>query len=321
MKRLAKLAVTEAVRAENALHISFDVPPKLPFSLIRLNHADVGYRAAAPHEADDHLPGEPSSASSNVTILADVGFGLEAGDHVALLGPNGAGKSTLIKTLIGELPLLAGECNVHGDIRIGYFAQHTVESLRAGATPMDHLCDIAPEASTQDMRSFLGRWYFSGQRAFQSVDVFSGGEQARLALALIAWRKPNVLLSHDRHLIGLVCETFWRVADDRVKSFKGDLDEYAVWLSARANKSVEPSPEPATATAADKPRPKPRSDQRPDPPVHRRQQQLAKVGEKLAALASELADPGVYAGKPGDLDRLVSRYAAVREAHEVLETD
>ena len=130
MKRLAKLAGTEAVRAEHALHISFDAPPKLPFSLIRLNHVDAGYRAAAPREGDEHLPGEPSSERGDVAILANVSFGLEAGDRVALLGPNGAGKSTLVKTLVGELPVLAGERNVHNDLRIGYFAQHTVESLR-----------------------------------------------------------------------------------------------------------------------------------------------------------------------------------------------
>ncbi len=356
MKRLAKLAGTEAVRAENALHISFDVPPKLPFSLIRLNHADAGYRAAAAREADEHLPGEPSSARRDVTILSNVGFGLEAGDRVALLGPNGAGKSTLIKTLIGELPVLAGERNVHGDIRIGYFAQHTVESLRAGATPMDHLRDIAPEATTQDMRSFLGRWYFSGQRAFQSVDVFSGGERARLALALIAWRKPNVLLldeptnhldldmrealaealadfdgaivlvSHDRHLIGLVCETFWRVADGRVESFKGDLDEYAVWLGARANKSAEPSPEPAAPAAKAGPKARPKS--RPDLQTSRRQQQLATLEQKLqglamelAALEKDLADPCVYEGRRDELTRLASRHATVRDAHGALEAE
>ena len=360
MKRLAKLAGTEAVRAENPLHISFDKPPKLPFSLIRLNHADAGYRAAASREADEHLPGEPSSARTDVTILRNVGFGLEVGDRVALLGPNGAGKTTLIKTLIGELPLLGGERNVHGDIRIGYFAQHTVESLRAGATPMDHLREIAPEATTQDMRSFLGRWYFSGQRAFQSVDVFSGGERARLALALIAWRKPNVLLldeptnhldldmrealaealadfdgaivlvSHDRHLIGLVCETFWRVADGRVESFQGDLDEYAVWLGARTSKSAELSPAPAapsaTARAAAGPavRPKARADLR----ASRREKELAKLEERLQGLATELAalekqlaDPGIYAERGPRAGQLADRHAAVRAAHEALEAE
>jgi len=373
MKRLAKLAGTEAVRAEHALHISFDAPPKLPFSLIRLNHLEAGYRAAAPRDVDEHLPGELATGRSDITILKNVGFGLEAGDRVALLGPNGAGKSTLVKTLVGELPLLGGERNVHGDLRIGYFAQHTVESLRAGATPMDHLRDIAPEASTQDMRSFLGRWYFSGQRAFQSVDVFSGGERARLALSLIAWRKPNVLLldeptnhldldmrealaealsdfdgaivlvSHDRHLIGLVCDTFWRVADGRVEPFEGDLDEYATWLSARANKSAsgtEPGRVPEAPAASERGRatgrangtanPKLKGNQtaKPDQSTSRRQQQLAKLEARIQASAAELsvlegqlAEPDLYAAEPQALQGLTGRHAAVQKAHEALETE
>ena len=249
VKRLAKLAGTEAVRAERQIRINFAEPARLPHSLIRLNHVDAGYGGAR--------------------ILGNVGFGLEAGDRIGLLGPNGAGKSTLVKTLVGELPLLAGERSAHPDLRLGYFAQHTVESLHEGQTPIDHLRDIAPGVSTQEFRDFLGRWNFAGDRAFEIIDSFSGGERARLALALIAWRKPNVLLldeptnhldldmrealaealsdfpgaivlvSHDRHLIGLVCETFWRVADGHVGEFKGDLDEYAAWLRSRGSKAVE----------------------------------------------------------------------------------
>ena len=238
MKRLAKLAGTEAVRAERAFNINFAEPARLPHSIIRINHGEAGYGADA-------------------IILHDVGFGLEAGDRVGLLGPNGAGKSTLVKTLVGELPLLGGERVAHPDMRIGYFAQHTVESLHEGQSPLWHLKEIAPNAGEQQLRNFLGRWNFIGDRAFESVDGFSGGERARLALALIAYREPNVLLldeptnhldldmrealaealsdfpgaivlvSHDRHLIGLVCETFWRVADGHVEEFNGDLDEYA----------------------------------------------------------------------------------------------
>jgi ATP-binding cassette subfamily F protein 3 len=195
-----------------------------------------------------------------------VGFGLEAGDRIGLLGPNGAGKSTLVKTLVGELELLSGDRMAHKDMQLGYFAQHTVESLHEGLSPVDHLKEIAPGVATQEFRDFLARWFFPGNRAFEVIDNFSGGERARLALALIAWRRPNVLLldeptnhldlemrealaealsdfdgaivlvSHDRHLTGLVCDTYWRVADGKVEAFNGDLDEYAAWLRSRSNK-------------------------------------------------------------------------------------
>src|SRR5690606_26743738 len=201
---------------------------------------DSGFGIRDSKQPGQHAFPNPESRIPNphVTILRDVGFGLEAGDRIGLLGANGAGKSTLVKTLVGELPTLAGERYAHPDLRIGYFAQHTVEALRAGTSPIDHLRELSPDASTQSFRDFLGKWYFPGDRAFESIDGFSGGERARLALALIAWKQPNVLLldeptnhldldmrealaealsdfdgaivlvSHDRHLIGLVSDTF-----------------------------------------------------------------------------------------------------------------
>ena len=320
MKRLAKLAGTEAVRAERSLRIEFPEPQRLPNSLVRLNHADCGY--------------------GNVRILADVGFGLEAGDRVGLLGPNGAGKSTLVKTLVGELPLLDGERVAHPDMRIGYFAQHTVESLMAGQTPIDHLRKVAGDLPTQQFRDFLGKWNFPGDRAFESIDGFSGGEKARLALAMIAFKQPNVLLldeptnhldldmrealaealsdfdgaivlvSHDRHLIGLVCDTFVRVADGKVEEFDGDLDQYAAWLRSR------PGSESAKAAAAEKAKPAPAAAPPPAPKKPEKKinaHALAKAEARVASLEAEiaqvekaLADPALYAegkAKAADLGR------------------
>ena len=312
VKRLAKMQGTEAVRVERALRIEFPPPAKLPHALLRLEHADCGYR------------GEGGAAT---TILHDVGFILEAGDRVALLGPNGAGKSTLVKSLVGELPLLTGERGGHPDLRIGYFAQHTVESLRAGTSAIDHLADIAPGVATQQLRDFLGKWNFPGDRAFESVDVFSGGERARLALALIAWRKPNVLLldeptnhldldmrealaealatfdgaivlvSHDRHLIGLVCDTFWRVADGVAQPFDGDLDAYASWLRSRDNsndgKGRAPS-KPVEATPVVAPT-KPKRGKANPHKLAKLESRVEELAAQRAAIEKQLADPSVYA--------------------------
>ena len=308
VKRLAKMANTEAVRAEREVRIDFPAPLRLPHALLRLNHADCGY--------------------GDTTILHNANFGLEAGDRIGLLGPNGAGKSTLVKSLVGELPLLTGERYAHPDVRIGYFAQHTVEALVAGTSPIDHLREISPEASLQDFRNFLGKWSFAGDRAFESIDGFSGGERARLALSLIAWRQPNVLLldeptnhldlemrealaealsdfpgaivlvSHDRHLIGLVSDTFWRVAEGVVTPFDGDLDEYAAWLRSRASGDPKKAAaKPVEAPAA------------PPPPVaapakkaakinpHKLAKAEARVAEietRLAQIETELAAPEAY---------------------------
>ncbi|REI38926.1 ABC transporter ATP-binding protein, partial [Xanthomonas oryzae pv. oryzae] len=172
MKRLAKMAGTEAVRAEREFRIQFAQPNRLPFSLIRLNHAACGYTAAPRDSGVGIGDWQKQGTADAITVLHDVGFGLEAGDRIGLLGPNGAGKSTLVKTLVGELAPLAGERSAHPDLRIGYFAQHTVESLHEGQSPMDHFRDLSPDGSNQAFRDFLGKWNFAGDRAFEVVDGF-----------------------------------------------------------------------------------------------------------------------------------------------------
>ncbi|KRE88978.1 ABC transporter ATP-binding protein [Frateuria sp. Soil773] len=346
MKRLEKLSGTEAVRAERPFSFEFAAPGRLPDSMLQLEDIVAGYVA------------DPSAGTGDAVhiVLSGVRFSIEAGERIGLLGPNGAGKSTLVKTLVGELEPFGGERKVHKDLKIGYFAQHTVESLREGASPLDHLMDKAPGVATQAMRDFLGTWNFAGDRAFESVDGFSGGERARLALALIAWDKPNLLLldeptnhldldmrealadalagfdgalvlvSHDRHLLGMVCDSFWRVADGVVEPFDGDLDDYARWLKTRTaagKKSGKAEARPAAPVAAE--------ERRRDAAAQREQekssrQRVKKIETRMAAIDAELgmlearlADPAVYGGATAELMKLGQRQGELRQEKAALE--
>ena len=342
MKRLEKMAGTEAVRAERAFHFQFAVPDRLPDSMLQLEEVEAGY----PGEA-----GQPP-----VSILRDVRFRLEAGERIGLLGPNGAGKSTLVKTLVGELTPLSGERKAHKDLKIGYFAQHTVESLHEGSSPFNHLQEKAPGVAAQVLRDFLGGWNFAGDRAFESVDGFSGGERARLALALIAWDKPNLLLldeptnhldldmrealadaladfdgalvlvSHDRHLLGMVCDAFWRVADGKVESFDGDLEDYARWLRARGAAPKKNAEAAATPIESAADRRRAAAAQRENEKVTRQrvkkvETRVAAIDEELTALEQKLADPKTYNGPTAQLMKLGQRQAELRKEKETLEAE
>ncbi len=382
IKRLEKLSGTEAVRVERAFEFSFPQPERLPQAMLKLEHVEAGY-------AFSHLPsgegarraGEGAVEASRITcaqtsstpalrarhhatpptggealkILSDVRFSVQAGDRIGLLGPNGAGKSTLVKTLVGDLPRLAGERTAHKDLSIGYFAQHTVENLRAGDTPFDHLRDLAPGMSPQSLREWLGKWHFGGERAFEPVDGFSGGERARLALALIAWGKPNllvldeptnhldldmrgaladalndfpgalVLVAHDRHLLGLVCDSFWRVADGVVEPFDGDLDDYARWLRTRGSESAERGDAKASTTDP-RERRREAAAERERQRVQRKQLEkleahVAKIDAALAGLQERLADPAIYAGPTAVLAGIGRQHNALREEKAALETE
>ncbi len=206
----------------------------------------------------------------DTTILSNINLSLLPGSRIGLLGPNGAGKSTFMDALRGESTLMSGERAAGENLAIGYFAQHQLESLDLDASPFLHLQRLAPQASEQKVRNFLGGFDFHGDEALSPIRSFSGGEKARVALAVIAWQKPNLLLldeptnhldlemrqaltmalqnfdgaivvvSHDRHLLRNTVDEFWLVSDGAVKEYDGDLEDYERWLAERRKDDEEP---------------------------------------------------------------------------------
>ncbi|MET0961589.1 MAG: ATP-binding cassette domain-containing protein [Noviherbaspirillum sp.] len=250
IKALAKMEELAPLRAAAEFTFSFREPQSAPNPLLVMDGVNAGYRIEEP---DTHLITEK-------TIVSGITFSLQAGQRIGLLGINGAGKSTLIKTIAGELQPLAGDAHVGKGLAIGYFAQHQVEMLRHEESPLWHLARIAPNVREQELRNFLGSFNFPGNMVTSPIAPFSGGEKARLALALIVWQRPNLLLldeptnhldletrealtealaqfegtllvvSHDRHLLRATTDEFLIVADGRLTPFDGDLDDYRDWL-------------------------------------------------------------------------------------------
>lgn len=216
----------------------------------------------------------------DVTILRNLNLSLLPGSRIGLLGPNGAGKSTLMDSLRGEATLMNGERTCGEHLAIGYFAQHQLESLDLDASPFLHLQRLSPRASDQSIRNFLGGFDFHGDAALAPIRSFSGGEKARVALAVIAWQRPNLLLldeptnhldlemrqaltmalqnfdgaivvvSHDRHLLRNTVDEFWLVNDGRVVEYEGDLEDYERWLADRRKDETE-APKRQTVVAGD----------------------------------------------------------------------
>lgn len=248
VKALARMQVLAPLQAEAGIDITIPTPEAVPDPLLTLEKAAVGYR---------------NDADEAVNILQDVTLMVRGASRIGILGANGAGKSTLIKALCGDLALQSGQRRPARGLAIGYFAQHQLDMLDLDATPLAHLARLAPEAREQVLRNYLGGFGFSGNTVLDRVGPMSGGEKARLALALIVWQKPNLLLldepsnhldvdtrealaralaefggsmlmvSHDRHLLRTTVDSFWIVADGAVHEFDGDLDDYRDWLAAR----------------------------------------------------------------------------------------
>ncbi len=250
MKALAKMEELAPLRAAAEFSFEFREPLAAPNPLLVLEDVDAGYPIL--DEYGDRVDAK--------TIVKRVNFSLQIGQRIGLLGVNGAGKSTLIKTIAGELAPVNGIATVGKGLSIGYFAQHQVEMLRHDESPLWHLAKIAPTVREQELRNFLGGFNFPGTMVTSPIKPFSGGEKARLALALIVWQRPNLLLldeptnhldletrealtlalaqfegtlvvvSHDRHLLRATTDQFIIVADGKLQPFDGDLDDYKDWL-------------------------------------------------------------------------------------------
>jgi len=306
LKMLQRMERIVPAHVDSPFEFEFSRPLKTPRPLITVEDAACGY--------------------AGVQIVGGINVSIGPLDRIALLGPNGAGKSTLTKLLAGESAPLAGTRTAAPDLGVGYFAQQQMEQLKPDCDAFWHLRNLGgPDYAAGDeqgIRNHLGRFGFEGDRAFEPVARFSGGEKARLTLALLVARRPNLLLldeptnhldiemrqaltvalqsfegglivvSHDRHLIKSVADSLWLVADGKLREFEGDLDDYQQWLRSRGA--------PQQAAAAGKSAPAKRAapgnksaapgkkTSRPDP-VTRLRQQLTQVESRIAAVAAERA--------------------------------
>jgi ATP-binding cassette subfamily F protein 3 len=317
IKALERMVDIAPIRAASPISFEFREPRKLPQPLLVLDDVAAGY-------GERH-------------VLDGIKLNLSPGDRIALLGANGAGKSTLIKLLAGVSSPLGGHRTEARDLAIGYFAQHQLEQLVPTATAVDHIKRLDESIGEKDARDFLGGFGFSGDRALEPVAPFSGGEKARLCLALTVFQRPNLLLldeptnhldldmrealaealndftgalvlvAHDRSLIRTCCDTLLLVHDGCVEPFNGDLDDYARFLAKRDTKSATAKPAPAPATK--------RAKQRIDVAPLRQQLQhiereLAKTEAKKREAETALADPALYGNPKSDRVAELQRDAA-----------
>ena len=312
LKRLARLEMVPAVHTQETFEWQFAPPPKLPRPLVALDELALGYGSAP--------------------VLDGVQLRIEPGDRIGVLGRNGAGKSTLMRALAGELAPLAGTATSAPDLTVGFFAQRELERLAPDGTPVSELARCGGPAvalwSAQRVRDHLGRFGFR-ERAFESIAQFSGGERARLALAILVARTPNLLLldeptnhldfkmrhaltlalqdfagavvlvAHDRALLGAVCERFVLVAGGGMREFDGDLEDYARFLAAGAAAGGAQSSgrDPGLSRRAERHRDAQARNRLSGLKAEQREieQRLVQLGARRAAIEQALADPALYA--------------------------
>jgi len=317
VKMIERIRLAAPAHADAEFDFAIPAPERLPEPLLVLDRAAAGYGGR--------------------TVLAGLRMTLSPGDRVGLLGPNGAGKSTLTKLLAGVLEPQAGAVVRSPYLVVGYFAQHQLEQLDPAASPLEHLRRQAPRLGEKGCREYLAAYHFRGERVFEPVGPFSGGEKARLALALLVHGRPNLLLldeptnhldldlrhaleialqdyagalvlvSHDRHLVESTCDSLWRVAGGSAQPFDGDLDDYARWLAQRerdyaaADSVPAPSP-PGGPRLSPKEQRRAAAEQRARlkdlrDTVQNAEAEMHKLSTRITAIEQELQDPAVYADR------------------------
>ncbi|WP_435038420.1 ATP-binding cassette domain-containing protein [Pseudomonas neuropathica] len=336
IKALERMEELSAAHVDSPFDFVFRESSKISSPLIDLSDARLGY--------------------GDKTILEKVKLQLTPGARIGLLGPNGAGKSTLIKNLAGELSPIAGRLTRGENTVVGYFAQHQLDSLDSKASPLLHMQRLAPTEREQTLRDFLGGFDFRGARIDEPVLNFSGGEKARLALALIAWERPNLLLldeptnhldlemrlaltmalqefsgavlvvSHDRHLLKSTTDNFYLVADGKVEEFDGDLEDYARWLVEYRQRNAPVSNTPVNPDKTDKKAQRQAAAAlRQQLAPHKREAdkleaELGKLHEKLAKVDASLGDSDIYEpARKNELRDLLAEQAKLKVREGELE--
>ena len=312
IKMLERMEMIAPAHVDNPFHFSFREPESLPNPLLKMEKVSAGY--------GDRI------------ILDSIKLNLVPGSRIGLLGRNGAGKSTLIKLLAGELNPVSGEIGLAKGIKLGYFAQHQLEFLRADESPIQHLARLAPQEMEQKLRDYLGGFGFQGDKVTENTERFSGGEKARLVLALIVWQRPNLLLldeptnhldldmrqaltealiefegalvvvSHDRHLIRSTTDDLYLVHDGKVEPFDGDLEDYQQWLTdvqKQENQPEESAKENANSAQARKGQKRREAELRTQTQplrkeIARLEKEMEKLNATLAAVEEKLGDSELY---------------------------
>jgi ATP-binding cassette, subfamily F, member 3 len=337
IKALERMEVIAMAHVDSPFDFSFPNPGRMQNPLLKLDKVDIGY--------------------GQTKVIQGASLSISPGDRIGLLGPNGAGKSSLIKVLAGDMQPLCGIRLEAEALNIGYFAQHQLEQLRLDESPLRHLQRIDQKATEKDLRNFLGGFDFRGDKVIEAVKPFSGGEKARLVLAMLVYKNPNLLLldeptnhldlemrhalsvalqdyqgaiilvSHDRHLLRTVTDQFLLVGEGKVQPFDGDLDDYRLWLAER-KKTEDNSANDITNPVVS------RKDQRKQDAEFRQKQKplldalkkaeqaVEKYHNEQRRLETELADPEIYTDSEKDkLKKLLARKTEVDKALDAAETD